>query len=194
MMRGAADRAFPLALMFALALLTLWLDRTVREEGAQPSVRRHNPDFIISNFTITNYDRDGAVESVLSARRMTHYPDDDSTELEAPRVVQTKPGKARMTLTAERGALSQDGVDVFLRDNVVVVRDPHETSPEQRMTTSFLHIVRGKSLVRTDREVQIYQQDKELNGRGMEYDNETGLLLLHERVRGRFDPKKKDET
>jgi lipopolysaccharide export system protein LptC len=146
---------------------------------------------VVSNFTIQNYDRDGLMESTIAATRMLHFPDDGSTELEAPRLVQTKPGKARMTLTSERGALSQDGEDVFLRDNVLMVRDAHEGAPEQRMKTSFLHIVRGRSLARTDSEVLIYQEDKELTGRGMEYDNDTGQLSIRERVRGRFDPRKK---
>jgi len=191
-MKGIANRAFPLALMLALALLTFWLDRTVRDESEHPSLRRHDPDFIVSNFTITNYNPEGRVESTLAARKMTHFPDDDSTEMEFPRMVQTRPGEARMTVSAERGALSVDGADVFLRDNVLLVRDAHEGNPEQRIETSFLHYVRARSLVRTDQDVRIRQVDKELTGRGMEYNNETGEMALRERVRGRFDPKKKD--
>lgn len=192
MMRGAADRVFPLALMLALALLTFWLDRAVRDEQAHPSLRRHDPDFVISNFRVTQYDREGRVESTLTAKQMRHFPDNDSTEVDSPVVVQTKPDAPRMTLTADRGSLSQDGVDVFLHDNVLVVREARAATPEQRMKTSFLHIVRGKSLIRTDRDVHIYQEDKDLTGRGMEYDNETGQMFLRERVRGRFDPRKKD--
>jgi lipopolysaccharide export system protein LptC len=193
MLRGASTRMFPLALMLALALLTFWLDRAVREERQPPAERRHEPDFIISNFTVTNYDRDGRVASTLTAQKMIHFPDDDSTVLDFPHVVQTKPDEPRMTLTADRGTLSQDAADVFLYDNVVLVREARNTTPEQRLTTTFLHLVRGRSLVRTDREVRIYQEDKELTGRGMEYDNETGQLFLRERVRGRFDPKKKQD-
>lgn len=192
MMRGAADRVFPLALMLALALLTFWLDRAVRDEQAHPSLRRHDPDFVISNFRVTQYDREGRVESTLTAKQMRHFPDNDSTEVDSPVVVQTKPDAPRMTLTADRGSLSQDGVDVFLHDNVLVVREARAATPEQRMKTSFLHIVRGKSLIRTDRDVHIFQEDKDLTGRGMEYDNETGQMFLRERVRGRFDPRKKD--
>jgi lipopolysaccharide export system protein LptC len=190
-LRGAANRIYPLALMLALALLTYWLDRTVREERMQPSQRRHFPDFIVNSFAITNYNRDGGVESTLTAKQMLHYPDDDSTELESPRIVQTKPDEPRMTLTADRGALSQDGADVFLYGNVLLVRDPKEPHPEQRVTTTFLHLVRGRSLVRTDREVAIFEPERQLTARGMEYDNETRQFFLRENVRGRFEPKKK---
>jgi len=192
MTRGTASRMFPLTLMLALALLTFWLDRAVRDEQVHPSLRRHDPDFIITNFKVTQYDRDGRVASTLTAREMRHYPDDDTTEVDAPVVVQTKPDTPRTTLSADRGSLSQDGVDVFLRDNVLVVRDASDANPEQRITTSFLHIVRGRSLIRTDQDVRIFQPDKELSGRGMEHNTETGEMLLRERVRGRFDPKKKE--
>ena len=58
------------------------------------------------------------------------------------------------------------------------------------MLTSFLHIARGGSLVLTDREVAITEDDRSLTGRGMEYDNRTGELLLHHQVHGRFEPKR----
>lgn len=190
MMRGAATRVFPLALMLALALLTFWLDRALREEQGTPSQRRHEPDFVVSNFTITRYDRDGRVESTLTAKKMVHFPDDDSTELEAPLIVQTKPGEARMTMSAQRGSLSQDGADVFLFDKVRLTREAKPPNPEQRMETEFLHIVRDKSLVRTDREVAIYEESRHLTARGMEYNNDTRQLYLRERVRGRFDARK----
>ena len=59
------------------------------------------------------------------------------------------------------------------------------------MTTTFLHIVRGRSLVRTDREVVIVEPERQIIARGMEYDNETRQLFLRENVRGYFEPKKK---
>lgn len=191
-MKHSATRLFPLLLMLALALLTFWLDRAVREEVVHPSLRRHDPDYIVENFLITTFNRDGVTESTLSARKMIHYPDDDSTDLEAPRVVQTKPDQPRLTLSAERGALSQDGDDVFLYGNVQMLREASAERPETRMQTSFLHLVRRRSLVRTDRDVTIAEEGRRLSGRGMEYDNESGQLFLRERVRGRFEPKRKD--
>ena len=154
-MRLSATRLFPLTLMLSLALLTFWLERTVREDESAPSQRRHDPDYVVTNFSIVRYDADGKPESTLSARRMVHYPDDDSTELEAPRMQQTKAGEAPMTLTAERGALSQDGEDAFLYDNVLLVRTAMPALAEMRLQTSFLHIVRARGLVRTDREVEV---------------------------------------
>lgn len=189
-MSSGLSRLFPLALMLALALLTFWLERAVQEEQSHPSLRRHDPDFIVERFTITNFGRDGRPESRVSARTMTHYPDDDSTTLVAPVLVQTKPGQPKMTLTARDGALSSDGEEVFLYEDVLLVRDAAEGRPESRMRTPFLHFVRARSLARTDREVSLVEEGRILHARGMEYENELGQLTLHARVRGTFEPKK----
>lgn len=191
-MRPSATRLFPLLLMLALAGLTFWLERTVRvEEGAHPSMRRHDPDYIVDKLNHTRFNAQGLVESTLAAAKMLHYPDDDSTELVAPHLVQTKPNEPRVTLTADRGALSQDGEEVFLYGNVLVVREDGAERSETQMRTSFLHLVRGQSVLRTDREVVITEKDRVLSGRGMEYHNDSKQMFLRERVRGQFEPKKK---
>jgi lipopolysaccharide export system protein LptC len=121
---------------------------------------------------------------------MVHFPDDDSTELLAPRIVQTKPQEPRMSVRAERGALSGDGEEIFLYEDVVLVREADQARPEARLTTSFLHIVRDRSLVRTDREVTIVEDHRSLTGRGMEYNSESRVFELFADVVARFEPKK----
>ena len=139
----STTRLFPLALMLSLGLLTLWLDHAVRVEGGDhPSSRRHDPDYLVTNFTTTTFSPDGRAETVLSAAELQHYPDDDSTELISPRVVQAKPEQPRFTVRADRGKISREGDEIFLYDNVVLVREAQGERPEARMTTSFLHILR----------------------------------------------------
>ena len=188
-MKLASTRLFPLLLMLALAGATFWLERAVRDEERQhPSLRRHDPDYVVDNLKAVRFDPGGRPVSTLVAAKMVHYPDDDSTELLAPRVVQTKPDEPRITVSAERGALSRDGDEVFLYDNVQLVREAMRGRAEMRMRTSFLHLVRARSLVRTDREVLITEGGRELSGRGMEYHNDSVQLFLRERVRARFAP------
>ena len=192
-MKLHATRLFPLLLMLALALLTFWLEQMVREDaGTHPSLQRHDPDYVVDRMKLVRYDANGGIESTLAAAKMIHYPDDDSTELIAPRMVQTKPNEPRVTVTAQRGTLSQDGEEVFLYDDVLLVRDGAAGSPETRMRTSFLHVVRARSLVRTDREIVISEDGRMLSGRGMEYYNDSRQVFLRDRVRGRFEPRKKD--
>lgn len=184
-----ATRLFPLALAAALALLTLWLEQTVRRETAvHPSLRRHDPDYVVNRFELKRFGADGRLESLLAAATMVHYPDDDSTELIAPRMVQTRADEPRLTASARRGALSADGEEVFLYDDVLLVREDGRRGAETRFRTEFLHVVQARSLIRTDREVVITDARRHLTARGMEYYNDAGQLLLRERVRARFEP------
>lgn len=186
-MRISAARLFPLTLMFALALLTFYLERTVRVEDRHPSLRRHDPDYLLYNFTTTTYDRDGAARSMLAAEKMMHYPDDDSTELTEPRVVQWRAPGARTTVRADRGVLSAGGDEVFLYGNVELVREADALHPRTRVTTSFLHVVQDRALMRTDQPVLIEEANRAISGRGMEYHGESSEFHLRNDVRARLD-------
>jgi lipopolysaccharide export system protein LptC len=186
-MRFSTTRLFPLGLMLVLALLTFWLDRAVREEPVHPSQRRHDPDYLVHDFTSTSYNRLGLAETTITAEKMLHFPDDDSTELISPRVVQDKPTQPRFTVRADRGVLAREGDEIFLYDNVYLVREPDDAHPSARMNTSFLHILRDRSIVRTDREVTIVEGRRSLSGRGMEYNNDSRELELRSDVTARFE-------
>jgi LPS export ABC transporter protein LptC len=68
-----------------------------------------------------------------------------------------------------------------------MLRDGLAGEPGSRLRTSFLHLISARSLVRSDREVQITEQGRSLVARGMEYDNQTGQLTLYAQVRGTFE-------
>jgi len=187
----STTRLFPLGLMLVLALLTFWLERAVREDPSQPRTRRHDPDYLVHNFTSTTFNRRGSAETVISAVQMRHFPDDDSTELVSPRVEQAKPAQPRFTVNADRGVLAREGDEIFLYDNVLLVREPDALHPGTRMTTSFLHILRDRSIIRTDREVTVVEGRRSLSGRGMEFNADSRELLLHSDVRARYESEKK---
>ena len=190
-MRLSTTRLFPLGLMLVLALLTFWLDRAVRDEPSYPSNRRHDPDYLIHEFTSTSYNRLGSAETTVTAQKMLHYPDDDSTELLSPRVVQERPSQPRFTVRADRGVLAREGDEIFLYDNVLLLREPDAEHPATRLTTSFLHLLRDRSILRTDREVTIVEGPRSLSGRGMEYNNESREFVLHSDVTARFEPERR---
>jgi len=186
-MNLSSTRLFPLLLMLTLALLTFWLERLSQEEPTPQAPRRHDPDFIIEGFTLTEYGANAKPVTTLSAAKMTHYADDGSTELVAPRAVQTRPDEPRLRLSADRGTLTQDGDELLLYDNVLLTRDNAAGVEDSRLRTSFLHFVAPRSLVRSDREVEYTSPGRSLRARGMEYDNTTGQLVLHAQVRGTYE-------
>jgi lipopolysaccharide export system protein LptC len=187
-MKLSSARLVPIAFVASLALLSFWLERAARMEDTNPALLRHDPDYRIENLVVSEFDRTGNPSSTLQAARMVHFPDDDSTELEQPRLVERKPDRPTMTLRADRGAMNQAGDEIFLYDNVAVLRESGPTGPESRIETSFLHVVKPRSLVLSDRDVTISQGGRMLSGRGMEYNSETRELRLLSDVRARFEP------
>jgi lipopolysaccharide export system protein LptC len=119
---------------------------------------------------------------------MLHYPDDDSTELAAPRMVQARHPGPRFTVSAERGVLSSGGDEVFLYDNVLLVRDAYAQRPRASISTSFLHVLPERGLVRTDQPVSIEEERRLLTGRGLEYHQDTSEFILRHDVRARLVP------
>jgi lipopolysaccharide export system protein LptC len=185
----SSTRLLPLLLMVTLALLSFWLERTARESPAAGEQRPHDPDYTVEHFTISDFGRDGAPLSTLSAVKMVHYPDDDSTELAAPRLVHQRPAEPRLVVSADRGTLSRDAAEISLNDNVQLLREAGHGLPEARVRTSYLHLERERALARTDREVRVDEPGRTLVGRGMEYDNQARQLELQSQVRGSFGVK-----
>ena len=122
-MLGRPTILFPLALLALLALLTLWIERSVQPpEKKLDGSTRHDPDYILNNFTTTRTDINGNLKYVLSAEEMRHYPDDDTTELKKPHFTQFSVEKPYTKIESDRGFVSGDGENVQFLNNVVVVR------------------------------------------------------------------------
>jgi lipopolysaccharide export system protein LptC len=188
MKRARVSSLFPLLLMLALAAASFWLERAVQAPALDQSGRmRHDPDFIAEDFGITKMDATGKPEYVLSAARMVHYPDDDSTDIVAPRLVQRNDDNAPIVIRADRGQISSRGEDAKLYGNVVVVREASQGRSEMRVQTEYLQVFPDHDLARTDKPVIVTEGDSRLSGVGMEFNNKTRQFALLSQVRGTFD-------
>ena len=191
-MRIRASNLLPLMLMFFLGALTLWLRITMETpaSGSSDGHHRHDPDAIIDDFTVTRLDEQGVAHYTLTANRMVHFADDDSTEISAPRVVKRGDGPT-VTITAERGTVTRDGEEAFFHGNVLVVRAATPEREELRVRTDYLHVLAEKNFARTDKAVTITEGRSVLSGVGMEFDKNAGRFTLFSQVRGRLDQARK---
>jgi lipopolysaccharide export system protein LptC len=185
--RARTNTLFSVALVAGLAALTMWLERAVQAPaGSQPNRLEHEPDFIVERFTATNLDKAGRPESRLTAGRMVHYPDDATTELEEPRLVQFREPGPPVRISAERGTVTRDGEEVRLYGNVVVLREATKTRPELRMETSYLQVFPKEDVARTPEAVVITEGASRVTGVGLDFNNRTRKLELKARVNGTF--------
>lgn len=186
--RSVKDRLsiwFPVGLVFLLALLTFWLDRMVQPGGAKKDGSgRHDPDYWVENFTASRMGPDGVPKHVLTAGRMTHYPDDDSTDLVRPRLTNFPVGVPPTHIQAQAGKVSSNGEQVWLTDQVKVTREAGRGASELTVTTNYLHVIPDKNFVQTDREVVMHNADTDVSATGMELDGKTRIIKFLSRVKG----------
>jgi lipopolysaccharide export system protein LptC len=189
--RPRASTLFPLVLVAVLAALTFWLERLVQgPEGQAPRHAPGVPDFVVEKLTATTMNAAGAAEYSLSAARMAHFPANDTTEIEAPRLVQWRADAGKesppVRVAAERGTVTGDGKELHLRGNVVITRDAAEQRSELRVETSYLQVIPDAEIARTPEHVVISFDGSRLEGVGLEFNQGTRELLLRSQVSGTY--------
>jgi len=175
---------FPLALLILLAVLTFWLDRAVQPPApARDGSSRHDPDYIVENFSATRMGLDGTPRHTLSAKKMLHYPDDDTTHLEQPRFVSTEPAKPVLRAKADQATLSSNGENVYLSGNVIVLREAGDSQGEMTIASRFLHIIPDADIIKTDKAATITGTGSVINTVGMVLNNRTRVMQLLSQVK-----------
>jgi len=187
--RPRASTLFPIVLVAVLAGLTFWLERLVQgPEGQAPHRAPGVPDFVVENLKATTMNAAGEAEYSLSATRMAHFPAGDTTEVEAPRLVQWQTGEGKdappVRVAAERGTVTGDGKELHLRGNVVITRDAAKEGTALRMETSYLQMIPDANIARTPEHVTIAWDGSRLEGVGMEFNQDKRELVLRSQVSG----------
>jgi lipopolysaccharide export system protein LptC len=178
----------PLAALALLVGLSLWLNVLVqapysRADGKQ----RHDPDLIVERFSAVKLGLDGQVLYTLAARKMVHYPDDDSALLESVQLEAFEPKQPKMTITADQGRLEQRADRVHIEGNVVVLREADAKNEAARLTTERLLVLPDEGIARTSSDVQMESASARATAKGMEINNRDRVLKL-ERVNATFQP------
>ncbi len=180
----------PLAVLALLVGLTFWLNQLVQAPAARADgTLRHDPDLMVENFNASKLGADGRVLYTLAARKMVHYPDDDSSLLEAVTLVAFEPGQPKMTVTADNGRLEQGGDRVLIEGNVVVVREADAKNEQARLTTDKLLLLPDDGIARTASDVVLESPSGRALATGLEIDNRARTLKL-ERVRATYRPRR----
>lgn len=185
-MRRISTAIFPLALAALLALLTFWLQGAANpDDPSRKADRRHDPDYIIGTFTVRHFDTNGSIKQSLTAATMTHFPDDNSTQIATPDMVYYTGTRATL-LKADSAQLSHDNKQVFLRGNVRLIRPALRDIPLTVMQTEVLTVFPDDDLAQGNQPVAISRGESLINGNSIHYNGRTSVTIMEGRVRGTF--------
>ncbi|MDH4235127.1 MAG: LPS export ABC transporter periplasmic protein LptC [Gallionella sp.] len=180
----------PLLPLLGLLVFTYWLNHLARSEPPKPDTgKRHDPDAIIENFSAIKLNEQGTPQFIMAAKKMLHYPDDDSTVLEVPHLTSLSAERPAIHAIARRGIFSSKGDEVFLHEDVEVLREAGPAQNELRIQTEYLHFIPDKDLADTDRAVTILEARNTVRAKGLEMDNRARTLKLLAQVRSEHAPK-----
>lgn len=142
-MRVWFERLLLIAGLAVIGLLTLWMQFGIIEEKGPQVLRareRHDPDYYIENFNAVGLDEHGNRQYVLEATRAVHYPDDGTSLLDNPHLIEFLPGEAPRHTYAESGWVSADGNEVLLTGKVRVVQGAGGKSGGSVMRTEKMKV------------------------------------------------------
>lgn len=199
----------PLALLVLLAAATFWLNQVVQPPATvEDSGSRRDPDYMLEGLSVTRTDHDGVARYRLFAKKMLHYPSNDSTPpvslvspvspaspvvAPIPTAVQpkTNPEKLPVQIKADQVELYGSNDEVYLSGNVTLLRDVNKGSSKKiTMVTSSLHVAPDDDIARTDKPVTITEGNTTINAVGMELDNRANVTRLLSQVKVVHDKKR----
>lgn len=179
----------PLGILALLVALTWWLDQLVQPAGARANGRmRHDPDLVVENFSARKFGADGATLYTLEARKMVHYPDDDSALLETLGFEAQEPRQPRVSIASDGGRLLEGGEKVWFEGNVVMVREADGRFGPSRLSTERLLVLPDAGVARTTTPVLLENPGSRVEASRLELNNQTRVLKL-ERVRATYMPR-----
>lgn len=188
-MNRDSGRWWPVALMVAVASLSIWLERSINITATLPAPERHAADFWAREFTVRHFDPLGQLQHVLTAEQMTHYPDRDSVEMVRPQLkFQQSP---RTTITADTALVGPDGKQIDLAGNVRIERasmQPNATAP-LHISTEKMTVFPDKAQASGNHAVRFTQGTSVITGNGFSTDQTSGVTQLSGRVKALIQAK-----
>jgi lipopolysaccharide export system protein LptC len=191
------------ALLAVLGLVTFYLAEVARRE--KPKIVKASstePDYYVTGFSLLKLNEQGKPVLRLSAKKLVHYPDKDTSEFEQPQIVTLRPDRVPVVITASK-ALGNDSGELIAQgagekpaaDQLVLTGQARMTrsagagKPELTIETESMTInVENETAIGTE-PVKIQNGVAVTLANGFSYDHQKQLLTLSPNVKSTWPPK-----
>lgn len=147
------------------------------------------PDAIIDRIQLIKYDKSGKPIQQLSAKRLVHVPEGDTSYFTSPIAIVQQEQQAPWHISAKH-ARADKGSEVLTLTDDVRLQQQHG----QKLTTINTQLLRyypEKRLAKTDQTITLQQPGVNIRSQGMTaYLDQERVLLT--KARGYYDPKQAD--
>lgn len=178
----------PLLPLLLVLLGSYWLNLQVQPLPTPDTTQRHDVDYVAEGLHATALTPQGTPHFILSAAKLWHFPDDDSTHLQQAHLIRFFDDRPPTEIKAQRGMLASRGEEVFLQDAVEGVQRSGDAARERRFETESLHVQPDRGWAETAQPVRLFDRHNTIDAVGMELDENAQTIKLLSHVRGIHEP------
>jgi lipopolysaccharide export system protein LptC len=187
----------PVLLMGALALATYWMvQRTpaLSQPQEKPKARAHEVDFFMRGAVIKTYDASGRIQNELAGAEIRHYSDNKTLEVDQPRLLTVGPDARVTRATALKARTQDDGSQMQLMGNAVVVREAGPQAdgrqwPRQELRGELLIINTQENWLRSPQPAVLISGQDRFSADSLSYDHQSRVVELKGRVKATLAPR-----
>ncbi len=185
-MRDRFSLWLPMALLVMLALLTFWIDQSVKEAAIRNGANLDEPDSIVESFLAVSTDVAGVPRYRLTARKLSHYSGNKLTVLDTPTLTHFHEKQGEMQISSNSASVTPDGEKVMFTGEVNIQRPATGGMEGMSMQTSYLEIQTEKNEAFTSQPVIIRQPGLQITASGLHLYADTRVLKLKGRVKAQY--------
>lgn len=177
----------PIAVLALLALLTFWIEQSIKEAGSRNGVNEKDPDSIVENFLAVSTDVAGVPRYRLAAEKLSHFSGSKRTLLDNPKLTHLHAKQGELQISSRTASVSSDGDKVVFTGEVNLLRQTNDAkNNEMSMRTSYLEVLTDKSEALTQEPVVIQQPGMQITANGLHLFANTRVLKLKGRVKAQY--------
>jgi lipopolysaccharide export system protein LptC len=182
-------RVVVLSILLVVAALSWWwsLEGEMPRMGARaPSTERS--DYSFSGLVVSEMSPQGELVDTLSADRLVHYPDRESSLLDNPRLVFYNGPVRAWDVVARSGTVLEADRSVVFDGDVTVAYAGEAPGQGFELYTDQLHVWPDARRAETDKAVRIVQPAAVIESVGLQAQLDSRTFTLLSQVRGTYEP------
>ncbi|MCB6183690.1 LPS export ABC transporter periplasmic protein LptC [Leeia sp. TBRC 13508] len=175
---------FPLAVLLLLAGLSFWLRQIVQPTKLKlDGSDRHDPDYVIEKFVATRMGANGVPTHLLTADKLVHYPDTDTSELFSSHLIQYQPGLPDEHIVSKVAIRDKTGNKLYFDKGVTMSRAGYAKKPALHIYTTNMTVWPEEKRMETDAVVVLTEGTTKITAQGLTYNQLTKQVVFKHKVR-----------
>ncbi|MCD6038902.1 MAG: lptC [Gammaproteobacteria bacterium] len=178
-----------ISFLIILALsLSSWFIFIAKHTQALHSEASHRPDAFMEEVIATIINKEGTPALKIEAPKMTHYPDNDTTDIKTPHITMYRHSPEPWHIRANYAKATQGLSQIYFWDHVIIHHISDRTNPTTTMITRTLTVFPDTQIAQTNDNVTLTQPDTTIQGVGMLANLNDGTVQLISQARGEYVP------